>query len=110
MECGIRRSVSGLMGHTDFARQTRTTFATGLQSERGEQISGAIGAPRVASQGAIEAFGEDPPRAGRHVAEPTPATNPHAHGLAAPGGIERVTLVPTVLATAQLTTLWTRHG
>src|SRR5258707_13831595 len=86
-------------GYTDFARQTRPTFATGLQSKRREQVSYAIGASRVASQGAIEAFGEDLSRAGRHVAEPTTATNAHAHGLAAPGEIERGTLVATVLAT-----------
>src|SRR6266851_4964922 len=89
--------------------QPRSTFTSGLQCERRQQIGGGVGPPRIARQCTVEALREDLPRARWRVAEPAAAVYPHSYGLPAPGEIERVALVATVLPPTQLTALRTRH-
>jgi hypothetical protein len=64
----------------------------------------------VVGQLTIEAFSEDLARAGRRIAEPAKAVHAHPHGLAAPGEIERVPIVASVLPTAEFTAPRTRDG
>ena len=96
--------------HARLLRQPRTTFTTGLQRERLQQLGRAVGAAGVRCQRTIEPFGEDLPRTARQVAEPSPSVHAQAHHSTAPGKIERPPLVAAVAPPTQLTAAWTRNS
>src|SRR6266567_586687 len=95
---------------TCFARQASAAFAACLQSEGSEQFSRAVRAAGVTCQSSVEAFREDLSRAARRIAEPSSTMHAHPHDLAAPGQIQWVPHVATVLPSAQLTTLRARNS
>src|SRR5712691_2213372 len=97
-------------GYASLSGQSSATLASRLQRERRQQIGGAVGPTRIASQCAIEALGKDLARASRHVAEPATAVDAQLDHLAAPRLIERATLVASVQPSAQLTALGTRNA
>src|SRR5438874_10465442 len=84
-------------GYTSLARQTGTTFAAGLQGERRQQFSRPVRATGVACQSSVEPFSKDLSRATRRITEPAPTVHAHAHDLAAPGEVQWVPLVATML-------------
>jgi hypothetical protein len=97
-------------GYANFARQTRATLATGLQRERGQQISRFVRPSSVVGEYAIETLGEDLTRAIWHIAEPPPAVNTQAHGVAAPGQVKRSPKIAAVLTSAQFAAFRARNG
>jgi hypothetical protein len=71
-------------GHASLSCPSSATLAARLQRERRQQIGGAVGPTRIASQCAIEALGKDLARASRHVAEPATAVDAQMDHLATP--------------------------
>src|SRR5438270_6845543 len=57
-------------GHTDLPREASATFAASLQGKGRQQFGGAVRPTSVASQGTVEALGEDLPWAGWAITEP----------------------------------------
>jgi len=88
----------------------RATFASSLQCKRGQELGCIVGPASVPCLRAVKALGENPPRARCCVAESATAMYTHPHDLMAPGQIKRMTVVPAMLPSTQLTTSRTRHG
>jgi hypothetical protein len=89
--------------------QPRSTFASGLERKLPQQIVGNDSAARISSECTIEAFGEDLPWTRWHITEPPPRLHVHPNDGAAPGQVQRTTLIPTVLPMTQSPAGWARH-
>src|SRR5216683_1622453 len=90
--------------------EPRSTFASGLQRKRPEQIVGNDSAARISSECTVEAFGEDLPWTRWLIAEPPTCVYVHPNDGAAPGEVERTTLIPTVRPMTQRPAGWARHS
>jgi hypothetical protein len=96
--------------YASLTRQPGSTFASSLQSKRLQQLVGTDRAVCIASQCTVEVFSEDVPRTRWLIAEPTPRTHVQVNDGAAPGWVERTTLITTVLPMTQRSADWARHG